>query len=208
MFRRAKGFFDVVAYTGNSTNGRTVTHNLGAVPEMMWVRQRGQAEDWLVYHSALGNTKATRLNSNIAEYTDNKWNDTTPTSTVFSLDNSNIVNGSGRTYIAFLFATVAGISKVGSYTGTGSELNVDCGFSAGARFIFIKRTDSSGDWYVYDSVRGIVAGNDPYFLINSTAAQVTNTDYIDPLSSGFTVTSSAPTGLNASSGTYIFLAIA
>jgi hypothetical protein len=108
-----------------------------------------------------------------------------------------------------LWATVAGISKVGSYTGTGSDLNVDCGFSAGARFVLIKRTDASSDgWYVFDSERGIVAGDDPYFLLNSSAAQVTNTDYIDPLSSGFTVTSSAPAALNASSGNYIFLAIA
>ncbi len=112
-----------------------------------------------------------------------------------------------------MFATVAGISKVGSYTGTGSDLNVDCGFSAGAKFVLIKRTDgtentSVGNWYVYDSARGIVAGNDPYKLLNSSAAQVTNTDYIDPLNAGFTVTSSAPAGLNASSGTYLFLAIA
>jgi len=115
---------------------------------------------------------------------------------------------SGNTFIAYLFASVDGISKVGSYTGTGNDLNVDCGFSAGARFILIKRTDSSGDWYVWDSLRGIVAGNDPYLLLNTTAAQVTNTDYIDPLASGFTVTSSAPAALNASGGTYIFYAIA
>ena len=95
-----------------------------------------------------------------------------------------------------------------SYTGTGADLNVDCGFSAGARFILIKRTDASGDWYVWDSARGIVAGNDPYLLLNSTAAEEPNTDYIDPLASGFTVTSSAPAALNASGGTYIFLAIA
>jgi hypothetical protein len=110
--------------------------------------------------------------------------------------------------LAYLFATLAGVSKVGSYTGTGATLNVDCGFSAGARFILIKRTDSTGDWYVWDSARGIVVGNDPYLLLNTTAAQVTSTDYIDPLSSGFTVTSSAPAALNASGGTYIFLAIA
>ena len=114
-----------------------------------------------------------------------------------------------------MFASVSGISKVGSYTGTGNDLNVDCGFSAGARFVLIKRWDrvggsfgSNGDWYVYDSVRGIVAGNDPYLLLNTTDTQVTNTDYIDPLSSGFTVTSSAPDALNASGGTYIFLATA
>jgi hypothetical protein len=120
----------------------------------------------------------------------------------------NGANDSSATYIAYLFATLAGVSKVGSYTGTGADLNVDCGFSAGARFILIKRTDSTGDWYVWDSARGIVAGNDPYLLLNSLAAEVTSTDYIDPLSSGFTVTSSAPAALNASGGTYIFLAIA
>jgi hypothetical protein len=131
------------------------------------------------------------------------------TSTIFKVSNGyGINNVSTLPHIAYLFATVAGVSKVGSYTGTGADLNVDCGFSAGARFILIKRTDSTGDWYVYDSVRGIVAGNDPYLLLNSTAGEVTGTDYIDPLSSGFTVTSSAPAALNASGGTYIFLAIA
>lgn len=75
-------------------------------------------------------------------------------------------------------------------------------------FVVVKRTDSSGNWYVWDSQRGIVAGNDPYLQFNSTAAEITNTDYIDPLSSGFTITSSAPSDLNASGGTYVFLAIA
>ena len=127
---------------------------------------------------------------------------------MFTLGDDSNVNASSSTYMAYLFATVAGISKVGSYSGTGSDVNVDCGFSAGARFILIKRSDSTGDWYLYDSVRGIVAGNDPYLLLNSNAAQVTSTDYIDPLSSGFTVTSSAPAALNTSGGTYVFYAIA
>jgi hypothetical protein len=115
---------------------------------------------------------------------------------------------SNASTVAYLFATLAGVSKVGSYTGTAADLNVDCGFTAGARFILIKRTDSTGDWYTYDSVRGITAGNDPYLLFNNTAAQVTGTNYVEPLNAGFTVTSSAPAALNASSGTYIFLAIA
>lgn len=208
MWRRAKGYFDVVAYTGDGTNGRTVTHNLGVAPEMIWVKARSAAENWFVYHSATGATKATYLNTTSATATSvGFWNDTAPTSSVFSAYSA-FTNTNSETFIAYLFATVDGISKVGSYTGTGSDLNVDCGFSAGARFVLIRRTDSTGDWYVYDSVRGIVAGNDPYLLLNTTDTQVTNTDYIDPLSSGFTVTSSAPAGLNASSGTYIFLAIA
>ena len=79
---------------------------------------------------------------------------------------------------------------------------MDCGFTSGARFVLLKRTDASGDWYVWDSERGIVSGNDPYLLLNSTAAEVTNTDYIDPLASGFTITS------NFTAGDYIFYAIA
>ena len=140
------------------------------------------------------------------------WNNTAPKSNkqcIYCTGRKRQSNASNtQTYIAYLFATLAGVSKVGSYTGTGSNVDVDCGFSAGARFILIKRTDATGDWYVWDSARGIVAGNDPYLLLNSTAAEVTNTDYIDPLASGFTVTSSAPAALNASGGNYIFLAIA
>ena len=117
-------------------------------------------------------------------------------------------NSNTKKFVAYLFATLAGISKVGSYTGTGNNIDVDCGFTAGARFVLIKRTDSAGDWYVWDTTRGIVGGNDPYLLLNNDAAQVTNKDYIDPLNSGFTVTSSAIADLNTSGGNYIFLAIA
>jgi hypothetical protein len=210
MFRRAPGFFDVVAYTGNGVAGRTVPHNLGVAPEMMIVKSRSDERAWRVYTSFVGNTGSLRLNSDATADSGNTgyWNNTTPTDASFTLGIDNDTNSSGQTYIAYLFATLAGISKVGSYTGTGTTLNVDCGFTAGARFVLIKRTDSTGDWYVWDTARGIVLGDDPYLLLNSTAAEVTNTDYIDPLSSGFQISSTAPAAINASGGTYIFLAIA
>jgi hypothetical protein len=130
-------------------------------------------------------------------------------STTFTVGGDGDVNGSSATtYVAYLFATLAGISKVGTYTGTGTTLQINCGFTAGARFVLIKRTDSTGDWYVWDSARGIVAGNDPYLLLNSTAAEVTSTDYIDTASTGFEISSTAPAAINASAGTFIFLAIA
>lgn len=105
-----------------------------------------------------------------------------------------------------MFATVAGVSKIGSYTGTGSDINVDCGFSAGARFVLIKRNNDAGNWFVYDSVRGINAGADPYILLNSNSAEDSSNDDIDPLSSGFTIPSGS--NVNTNGGTYIFLAIA
>ena len=208
-WRRAPEYHDVVCYTGTGSSGATVSHNLGVVPEFIWIKRRDGSNYWECYHSALGATKHINLNSDAAVRTSSaRFNDTAPTASVFTLGNDSNVNVSTGTYIAYLFASLDGIQKVGSYSGTGSNVDVDCGFSAGARFILIKRTDDAGDWYLYDSVQGIVAGNDPYLLLSSTAAQVTNTDYIDPLNAGFTVTSSAPAALNNSGSTYIFLAIA
>ena len=214
IFKRAPGFFDAVAYSGNSTN-RTISHNLESTPEMMIVKCRSDQEHWRVYVASIGATKALRLDSTSEAITQSTfWNDTAPTSSVFSVGTDNEVNGSTKTYIAYLYATLPGISKVGSYSGTGNAINIPCGFTNGARFVLIKRSDTdiqstpSSSWYVWDSVRGIVSGNDPYLLSNSNAVEVTNTDYIDPLTSGFTVTASAPAALNASGGTYIFLAIA
>jgi len=209
-FRRAPGFFDIVAYDGNNTSGRTEAHNLGVAPEfIMFKRRTGGTNYWEAYHSSLGATKHINPNADLAARTNsNRFNDTAPTASVFTLGDDSNVNASSSTYIAYLFATAAGISKVGSYSGTGSNVDVNCGFSSGARFVLVKRSDSTGDWYVWDTERGIVAGNDPYLLLSGSGAGVTNTDYIDPLSSGFTITSSAPAALNASGGTYIFLAIA
>ena len=208
LFRRAPGFFDVVAYTGTGV-ARTVPHNLGVEPELMIVKRRNTVGNWCVYSAPLGATKAVYLNYNFSEQTDSTfWNNTAPTDAVFTLGTNSNLNQASSTHIAYLFATCPGVSKVGSYTGTGTTLNIDCGFAAGARFVMIKRTDSTGDWYVWDTARGIIAGNDPYLLLNSTAAEVTNTDYIDPLSSGFQISSTAPAAINASGGSFIFLAIA
>jgi hypothetical protein len=211
MFKRAPGYFDEVCYTGTGVSSQTFNHNLGVVPELMIVKCRSQAAGggWVVYSQALGNNSAIILNSTGASFTPAAyWNTTSPTASVFSVNADTDVGNSGRTYVNYLFATCAGVSKVGSYTGTGTTLQVNCGFTSGARFVLIKRTDSTGDWYVWDSARGIVAGNDPYLLLNSTAAEVTGTDYVDTYSAGFEISSTAPAAINASGGTFIFLAIA
>ena len=207
-FRRAPGFFDEVCYTGTGS-ATTFTHNLGVVPELMIVKCRNVARGWAVYSSALGATKNLFLSASNAEQTNvNYWNDTAPTASVFTVKDNGDTNFSTWTYVNYLFATCAGISKVGSYTGTGTTQTINCGFTAGSRFVMIKRTDSTGDWYVWDSARGIIAGNDPYLLLNSTAAEVTNTDYVDTAATGFEISSTAPAAINANGGTFIFLAIA
>jgi hypothetical protein len=183
-FQRAPNFFDVVCYTGTGT-AMTVTHNLGVVPELIIVKRRDSTSEWKVYTTATGNGNELVLNSSGAVSATDAWNDTSPTASVFSIGSP--IEISSATYVAYLFATCAGVSKVGSYTGTGTTLQINCGFTGGARFVLIKRSDNSGspqNWYVWDSARGIVAGNDPYLLLNSTAAEVTNTDYIDTTAQG------------------------
>jgi len=215
MFRRAPNFFDVVAYTGNSTAGRTVSHSLGVAPEMFFVKVRNTARSWYCYHkdathtsdpSKTGAEVSLSLNSD-GGGANGDWDDTAPTDSVFTLSGTINVNLSGNTYIAYLFATLAGVSKVGSYTGNGSSQTINCGFTSGARFILIKRTDSTGDWYVWDTARGIVTGNDPHLSLNTTAAEVTSDDSIDPASSGFIVNQVAATNINVSSASYIFYAV-
>jgi hypothetical protein len=175
----------------------------------MIFKQRDIGGYWMVYPVQLGNKYLVlQLTNAVANGFTGLWNNASPTASTFPLGTGGDCNQNGGTYVAYLFATVAGVSKVGSYTGNGASQTIDCGFSAGARFILIKRTDSTGDWYVWDSARGIVAGNDPHLSLNTAAAEVTTDDSIDPDSSGFIVNQVAATNINVSSASYIFLSIA
>ena len=182
---------------------------------MMWIKSiNPSGYDWMVYYG--DETDYLKLNTTYATADGAfAWNDTAPTSSVFSLGNGGIVNGSSKKFVAYLFATLAGVSKVGSYSGTSNTQNIDCGFSNGAKFLLIKRTDAAGGWYIFDSVRGINANSDspntdPYLFLDSTAAQATSDDYLSPYSSGFTINSGG-SPINESYGgsvSYIFYAIA
>ena len=207
FFGRAPSFFDEVCYTGTG-GGQVVSHNLAVVPELAITKSRSNANDWVAGSAYSGNLDLSTTAAQVG--TAWSFNGTNPTSTQFTTRSAtnSTVNGVGLTYVLYLFATCAGVSKVGSYTGTGTTQTINCGFTAGSRFVMIKRTDSTGDWYVWDSARGIIAGNDPYLLLNSTAAEVTSTDYVDTANSGFEISSTAPAAINANGGTYIFLAIA
>ena len=209
-WKRAPGYFDVVTYTGTGS-ARTVSHNLTVTPEMMWVKGRSDVGNWAVYHSAFNSSKYGRMSTNYGfnSETGAFWNSTDATANVFTVGTDSDVNGSGRTYIAYLFATAPGVSKLGSYDGNNATGRViDCGFSSGARFVLIKRTDGGGDWAVWDSARGIVAGNDSRLRLNDTSAEVTGYDILDPHSSGFIVNQDSSLSANESGQSYIFYAIA
>jgi len=199
MWKRHAGF-DVVAYTGTGSN-RTIAHSMGVAPTMMWVKRRNSARYWGVYHSGLGDNRfLLRLNEN-SDYTNDQaaWNNTAPTSTVFSVGTSTTTNASGSDYIAILFASITGISAVGSYSGSGSTGNAqNIGFQP--RFLFIKRTNSTGDWMQFNSVGGF--GN--YMQLNTTQQQYSQT-YVNVSSTGFSLVSDYG-DTNESGSSYIYYA--
>ena len=212
MFKRATGFFDVVAYTGTATSGNpdTFSHNLKATPELMILKCRSTTKDWPVYHADLGVSKKLYLNLSNAQASafSGAWN-TAPTDTVFTVGDDSEFSGGGRRYIAYLFATLAGVSKVGSYTGNNLNTTIDCGFSNGARFVMIKRIDSTGDWTVFDTARGWSTSTDYWLDLNNTNAEASG-NTLTLRSAGFGVRGSPydAASLNVSGATYIYLAIA
>ena len=207
FFKRAVGVHDQVCYTGTGV-AKTEAHGLGVVPELMIIKCRTLASNWIVYAAPLGKAYVLLLESTDGKYLYNGyWNNTSPTASEFTV-NVVDVNNANQSHVAYLFATKAGISKVGAYTGNGSSQTIDCGFTTGVRFVLIKRTDAEGDWYVWDTVRGLITGNDPHLSLNSTAAEITTDDSLDPASVGFIVNQLAATNINVTSATYIYLAFA
>ena len=216
MWKRHAGF-DVVAYTGTGGT-REISHSLSKTPEMIWIKNRDSSASnahWRVYHKGLngGTNPADKyliLNTDDAEQDSAAYfNDTEPTSTVFSVGGHLSVNEDGDDFIAMLFASVDGISKVGSYTGNGnaigsSPLTITTDFQP--RFLLIKRVDeSSWHWNVFDSVRGIGSGNEPRLKLNQSDAQDTGYDWVEATSTGFKINGSMG-GVGASGGKYIYYA--
>ena len=227
QWKRAPSYFDVVAYTGNGVQGHNVSHNLGVAPDMMWVKQRSTSfinGDWQVYVRGIthlsvygsdpdnfgDNPVVLVLNgTNTAQFSSSGvWDHTHPTDTYFRLGDTYHTNRSGDPYIAYLFATVAGVSKVGSYTGNGGTQTIDCGFSNGCKLFIVKRTNATGDWFLWDSARGISSGNDPFIILNDPDAVDNTTDSVDPDSSGIIVNELSPTNINVNNSVYVFYAVA
>ena len=214
-FRRAPGFFDIVTYTGTGS-ANNVPHNLGVVPEMVIVKCRSHSESWYVYHKDLGNTHAGILDDAMAPFdSDQPWNDTSPTSTVFTVNTENGVNGSGRKYVAYLFTSLAGISKVGTYEGTGQnggDTTINMGFTGSPSFLLIKNGDSeSYNWVLLDSTRGLESGK--YLRPNLDYAESTgwtgSNEIIENITGGVKILdTAASSAINNSGDTYIYLAIA
>ncbi len=211
-FKRASGFMDVVVYSGNDgASSLNIPHNLGVAPELMIIKRRLSVDAWAVYAAPVGNTKYLNLNFDSPATTGSSWwNNTTPSATTFTVGTNGQTNppATANNCVAYLFSTCAGVSKVGSYTGNGGTQAIACGFTGGARFVLIKRTDSSGDWYVYDTARGMTALISPYSLFNTVDPETASLGSVTTTTGGFTVNAATGGNINSSGGSYLFLAIA
>jgi len=201
----ASAGFDIVTYTGTGS-AQTISHSLGVAPKMIIAKNRGGTSSWAVYHASIGAGNAMYLNLTQASAVTTNWNSTAPTSSVFSVGTAGEANPSGGNLVAYLFAEVAGFSKFGSYTGNGSADGpfVFTGFRP--RYVMIKRTDSTGDWFVFDTARNTFNTMSSFLRPNWSDAEATNTNHsIDLLSNGFK-SRAVDTGVNASGGTFIYAA--
>ena len=207
---------DIVSYTGNGAN-RTIAHNLGVAPKMMIVKARVTAstdQGWPVYHTGVASDAETDyllLNSTAAAADLNTvWNDTAPTSSVFSVGTNALVNTNNDTYIAYLFAEVEGFSRIGSYTGNGSTDGpfVYCGFRP--RWILIKATVEASNWLQWDTSRMTFNAMSTYLMPSSANAETTDATYsVDCTSNGFKIRGTGQFGgFNNNGNTYIFAAFA
>jgi hypothetical protein len=207
--------FSVVTYTGNNVAGATIGHGLGVAPSMFIVKKRSAAGyDWATYHTSLGATKEVALNTSGASITiTGVWNDTAPTSSVFSVggggaSGSGDTNTSGATFVAYCFAAIKGFSAFGSYTANGSADGPFVYTGMRPRFVMVKRTDSTGDWQILDSSRSTYNAADARLIADENIAEINNTGgNTDFLSNGFKLRNVNGDD-NASGGTYIYMAFA
>jgi hypothetical protein len=200
--------FSVVTYSGNSTSGATVGHGLGVAPSMVILKRRNGTEAWPVYHSGMPSAAYyMRLNATDAQDTAASFmNNTAPSSTVFTLGNGGFSNTSGSTYVAYCWAPIAGYSAFGGYTGNGSTDGpfIYTGFRP--RFVMIKRSDSTSDWFIFDSARQPNNQMSDVLFPNLSNAE-TGSYPIDFVSNGFKNRNSAGVP-NTSGGTFIYMAFA
>ena len=207
--------FSIISYTGTGANA-TIAHGLGSVPKMYIARNITDAENWTTYHVGMGATKHLRLNTNVAQVDEAEvWNDTEPTSTVFSVGSSGAPNGDGDAHIAYCFAEKQGYSKFGSYVGNGAASDGPfsfCGFKPA--FVLTKPTTRADDWRIFDNKRSTSGENpnDKMLFPHTNGVEGASSsdsvpDGMDFLSNGFKIRQET-NGLNSSGDTYIYMAFA
>ncbi len=207
--KTATAGFDIVAYTGNATV-RTISHSLSAVPKMIIVKNRSNVHDWRVYHASLGATHDIYLSSDGAKVdSTTPWNDTEPTSSVFTVGTANGTNQNGDSLIAYLFAEKQGYSKFGSYTGNGNADGTFIYTGFKPAFFLWKQSSASGQqWYMQDNKRNLFNPSNNFLQPSNSDAEYTGSSYpVDFLSNGIKIRNTSA-HINASGATYIYMTFA
>ena len=199
--------FSIVSYTGNSDASKTIGHGLGTAPSMIITKNRDTTTNWCVYHKSLGATKFLRLNlTNASATSTGRWNDTEPTSSVFTLGDD-AESGSANNFIAYCFAEKQGFSKFGSYTGNGNADGtfVYTGFKPA--FVITKASSTAQSWQMSDNKRDTFNAVDHRLQPNESSAEATSLEWIDFCSNGFKLRNN-DVAWNGSGQTYIYMAFA
>jgi hypothetical protein len=202
----ASAGFSVISYTGNGSGGSTIGHGLGVAPAFAIFKNRSTSSDWQVYHVSLGNANSILLQSTAAAGSSSAFNSTSPTSTVITLGAGTSLNNNGSNHICYAWTPVVGYSAMGSYVGSGTSDGpfVYTGFRP--RFVLAKRTDNTGDWFIWDAARVPYNQNASILWANSSNAETTSSSYgIDLLSNGFKLTGGSS---NSNFGTLVYAAFA
>lgn len=209
LFKRAKGFLDTVNFVGTFKANTLIRHKLEVAPELIIIKCNNATANYIIGAPILGTNYYMQLASTAAKVANTLvWSNTAPTSEFFTIGNLAASNTLNNEYSAMLFASLAGISKIGVYTGNGTNQDIDCGFTTGARFVLIKSHNATGNWTLHDTVRGMTTGNDVYNNLNTASAEVKTKDNINTLSTGFNVVQNTTSNLNYLSREYLYLAIA
>ena len=207
--------FSIVTYTGTGANA-TVGHGLGVAPRMIIMKRRDSAQNWVVYHEDIGNNRQIFLNLTNAQTGTNSvyFNNTSPTTSVFSLGSDNYANASSGTYVAYCFAEIESYSRFGSYSGNGSADGTFAFLGFRPAWIMIKNTSATAEWIIVDNVRSTFNEVDVILAASETTIEsgfATTNRNIDFLSNGFKIRGTAAggtTALNTSGSAYIYMAFA
>ena len=209
-WKEASGIFDIVTYTGTGS-ANNVSHSLSAVPKMFMVKRRDSSGSWQVYHGTQGATKFLVLNQTGAVQTaSSRWNDTSPTSSVFTVNTDSDVNGSSATYVAYCFAEKQGFSKFGKFTGNGNNDGTFVPLSFRPAFLIIKETSNADDWQLWDNKREDYTGNPNETTLDpaTSGSELDSSNRaVDFLSNGFKLRTSNAT-INTSGETFLYMAFA
>ena len=198
--------FSILTYTGSGANN-TIGHGLSAAPEMIWVKRRNSAENWGVYHVGIGNGNRLTLDQTAAAASTTTWNNTTPTSSVFSVGVADLSNGNNDTYVAYCFTSVEGYSSVGSYSGNGNSDGTFVYTGMRPAWLLVKKTNATESWILHDTARSPYNVSSDKLSPNSSGSEGSST-FCDFLSNGFKLRTSTSGEGNDSGSSYIYIAFA